>query len=586
MQKNLWENFRALWRSHRFSFLKGFLMVLTANVLLILNPLLFRKAVIATSQPEGEASTRNILLWAGTLLSIAAISAFFKYRMRMELIAISREAEKELRARIFKRIQMQSQAFYDRYGTGELLSMMTNDIAAYRDMIGPGITFPLFFVTLAVPGIFALFYISSFLAPIAMIPLIVIPLLNSSVRSKIYHYSQSVQQSLGEMSNVVQEHFTGIRIIKSYVIENKLLSRLRKLFRSFASLAMRLACYQGLLFPIFTLCTKMVTIFLVMVSGIIIFGSWQKLSVGDFISFMWIQSYLFIPVLMMSWVLPIYERGSAAYNRLLKIYEEPIEVKGSPDSSLKIPANADISFRNLTFTYPKMTEPAISHLNLTFKGGSVVGITGPIGSGKTTLLRLINRDYEIPHDMLYIGDHEVHEYSLEAFREEVVIVEQTSFLFSKSLAENVRFGKADATQEEIEDVTRYASLHDEIMGFPHQYETVVGERGVTLSGGQKQRVAIARALLVNRSLLLLDDVFSAVDLATERHIFNAIKEHFSGRTVLLVTHRVSILEQMDRVVYMMQGKAVEDGTPAELMAKGGYYAALAEFQNITSGERT
>lgn len=585
MEKNLWQNLLSLWQRYRFRFIKGFCMVLIANLLLIANPLLFRTAVMSTTVSTESNHVKTVLLWGALLLFIAAVSATFKYWMRMELIAISRDAEEEIRAKLFHRIQMQSQTFFDRHGTGELLSIITNDIAAYRDMIGPGITFPLFFITLVIPGIFALFSISFILAPIAMIPLIAIPLLNATVRAKIFHYSRAVQSSLAEMSSIVQEHYSGIRIIKSYVAENRMLKLLTKMFHHFASVAIRLSCYQGLLFPMFALFTKIVTILLVMISGIVIFGNLQKLTVGDFISFMWIQSYLFLPVLMMSWVLPIYERGSAAYRRILEIYEEPIEVIYGTNHHLKISPHADITALDLTFSYPNSTLQALSHLNLKIKGGSVVGITGPTGAGKTTLLKLINRDYEIPYGMLFIGEHEIHEYTHKSLREAIVTVEQTSFLFAKSVAENVRFGKIDATQKEIELVTRYASLHDDIMGFPNQYDTVVGERGMTLSGGQKQRVAIARALLVNRSILLLDDIFSAVDVSTERHIFDAIKEHFSGKTVLLVTHRISILEQMDRVIYMMQGQVVEDGSPKELLEKNGYYAALAEFQHLTHGEK-
>jgi ATP-binding cassette subfamily B multidrug efflux pump len=281
---------------------------------------------------------------------------------------------------------------------------------------------------------------------------------------------------------------------------------------------------------------------------------------------------------MLGWVLPIYERGRAAYARLIEIYEEPNEVKTEAKSKLTISSKADLVIKNLTFFYPGSAKAALSHFNLHIQGGSFVGVTGPVGAGKTTLLHILNREYEVPKGTFFIGHHEVHEYPLEAFRAQMVAVEQAAFLFYRSVAENVRFGRMEASQEEIEIVSRYADLHDTVMDFPAQYDTLVGERGMTLSGGQKQRVAVARALLVNRSILLLDDIFSAVDTATERRIFEAINRHFKGKTVLLVTHRVSVLEQMDRVVYMMGGKVVEDGTPAELKAKQGHYAALVGLQ--------
>lgn len=580
MEKTLGKNLKALWRNHRSRFIYGFIMVLISNTLLVINPILMRSAIKSISTLQ-EPHIQSILSWAAILLCIAATSAFFKYWMRMMLINISRDAEKDLRAKLFERIQAQSQAFFDRHGTGELLSRLTNDIAAYRDMLGPGITFPFHFITLVIPGSIALFFISPTLAFIALFPLLAIPLLNSAVRQHIYRLSQAVQDSLSQMSNLVQEHFVGIRIIKAYAVENNFLSLLKKMCRHFASISFRLSCLQGTLIPLFALCAKAVTIFLIMVSGIIILGNFGKLTIGDFVSFMWIQSYLFIPVLMMGWILPIYERGRAAYKRLEELYVEPIEVKDNSGLSLKIPTKPSIVFKDLLFSYPNSSERVLQHLNLEIEGGSVVGITGPTGAGKSTLLRLLNRDYELPEGMVFIGGNEIHEYSLKAIREELILVEQSSFLFSKSVAENVRFGNENATQQELETAAEYASLHEEVMGFPKQYETQVGERGVMLSGGQKQRVAIARALLVKRSILLLDDIFSAVDVATEQRIFEAIRNHFLGRTVILVTHRISILERMDRVIYMMQGQIVEDGTPQALMEKNGYYAALAELQYLT-----
>jgi ATP-binding cassette subfamily B protein len=219
-------------------------------------------------------------------------------------------------------------------------------------------------------------------------------------------------------------------------------------------------------------------------------------------------------------------------------------------------------------------------LTFNIKGGSFVGITGPIGSGKSTLFRLLSREYEIPRGMIYIGGKDIHDYPLEAFSKSMVTVEQIPFLFSKTIAENVMFGRDSASQAEIELVSRHADLHETVMEFPQQYDTVVGERGVTLSGGQKQRIVMARAFLVNRSILLLDDIFSAVDMGTERRIFDRMKSNFEGRTVLLITHRVSILEQLDRVIYMQDGKIVEDGSPAQLVQKKGYYAALHDLQSI------
>lgn len=594
MEKSLWKNLRGILYTYRWRLIGALSMVIISNFVAVLIPLVFRHAVMQMYPQEGmqKGALGDILhfilgshigaLWAWVilLLGLAILAAFFKYQMRFAFISVSRDAEKEVRSKIFGRIQEQSMAFYDNHGIGELLSRLTNDISAYRDVLGPGIMYPLFFATLVIPGFFALFSISPTLASVSIIPLLAIPILNYLMKSAIYNVSMKAQKGLADLSNMTQEHYSGIRIVKGYVAEHRLSSLFSKLGLSLVSINIKLNCYQGLMFPFFTLLTKIITISLVMVTGLIIFKAWGTLTAADFVSFMWIQSYIFFPVLMLAWVLPMYARGKASYERLLEIYEEPIEVKSGSTKTVSIPQQADIEFRHLTFKYPKMTKPVLNSFSMVIKSGSFVGITGPIGAGKTTLFRLLNREYEVPHGMIYIGGRDIHDYPLDAFGKEIVTVEQLPFLFSRTIADNVRFGKEEALMEEIEAVAKHADLHDTILEFPESYETLIGERGVTLSGGQKQRVAIARAFLVDRSILLLDDVFSAVDAKTEGRIFESMKANFKNKTVLLITHRLSILEAMDRVIYMEDGRIIEDGTPDELKDRNGKYAALVELQRL------
>jgi ATP-binding cassette subfamily B protein len=569
-------------------------MVLTSNLLLIANPLVFRVAVIAVdpnSPREGGIietffyrflgeTVHKVWPWFFILLTIALISSIFKYWMRMTFITVSRDAEMEMRSKLFDKIQMQSMAFFDRYKIGELLSRLTNDIAAYRDVLGPGIMYPIIFLTIIIPGFMALFAISKPLAMISIIPLLALPLVNYLIRGHIYQVAMQVQKALGKMSSMVQEHFSAIRIVKSYTIEKETKKQFQELSKNMLEKELKLSYYQGSLFPFFNFLTKMITGILVLASGWIILKEWEELSAADFVSFMWIQSYIFFPVLSLSWLIPVYERGKAAYNRLLEIYVKPIEVRDTPHSKLHISPKANITIKDLTFKYPTGDAPVLWDINLEIYGGSFVGITGPVGAGKTTLFKLLSREYEISKGMIYIAGREIHEYSLKAFHAQIVTVEQVPFLFSKSIAENVKFGRRKASQEELINVSRFADLHETILEFPEQYETIIGERGMTLSGGQKQRLAMARAFLVNRSILLLDDVFSAVDIGTEKRIFNAMQHNFIDKTVLLITHRVSVLEKMDRIIYMENGKILEDGTHLELMQKEGHYAALVQLQKL------
>lgn len=579
---------------HRYwrSFAKAALMISLSNAFLIANPLVLRQAVLAMDSSfqhlEGRlgrflewllgSHIHSLFLWAVLLISITVISAFFKYRMRLCFIEISREEELKVRSALFDKIQGQSMAFFDRHRVGEVMSRLTNDISTYRDVLGPGIMYPTHFLTLACPALFALFTISEPLALLSLFPLILLPILILRVETKVFSVSKEVQQSLGDMSTAAHESFSAIRTVKSYGIENRLLHRFCRLCKKFISLNMRWAVIEGLFFPLLVFITRASTALLVLFSGVIILRGWSELSAADFISFMWLQTFIYGPVLMLGWILPIYIKGAAAYSRLVEIYNEPDEVQDCSSKDILIPEKAGIQCENLNFCYPSSLIPTLSQVKIDIQGGQFVAITGPIGAGKTTLFRLLMRDYEIPFGMIKIGGKDIHEYPLQVLRDSLAIVEQQPFLFSNTIEENVLFAREDVTKQELDVVIEHADLHKTLLELPEKIHTLVGERGMMLSGGQKQRVALARALLSNRSIILLDDIFSAVDATTAENIFQSIKKHFSGKTVLLITHRLSILEKMDRVIYMKKGTVVEDGTPQKLKERHSHYTALIELQ--------
>lgn len=590
MQKTLFKDLLALLKRYRYRYIAASLLVIVANILVIINPLVFRQAIIAMDPSAGVAEgtfaltlqkvlgNTSIIPWLSVLIGIASLVAYMRYRMRIAFITTSRDAERDVRTLLFLKLQNQTQSFYDRYGAGELLSRLTNDITVYRTILGPGIMYPMFFISLAVPGIIALFWISPHLALITVIPMFIIPVLNWILRGPLYKYSAEVQKGLGDMSTLCEEHYSDIRIVKSYLLENRLGKIFNNLCEKLVTPNFKLMVTEGLLFPFFGLITKIVTVALILGAGFMITHQWGVLSTADFLSFMWIQSYIFIPVVMLAWLIPIYERGRAAYDRLLEIYEAPIEIQDTGVQKLHIPANASIEIRDLTFTYPTASAPSLKNLSLKINGGEFIGITGPLGSGKSTLIKLLRREYEIPKNKILIAGRDIHDYPLHSFSDAMVTVEQAPFLFSKTIGENIRFGKQSATDEELELVSMYADLHETILEFPESYDTIVGERGVTLSGGQKQRVAMARAFLVDKPVLLLDDIFSAVDVGTESRIFQKMRENFKGKTVLLITHRVSVLSRLDRVLYFDQGCLIEEGTPEELLKRQGRFAALSALQ--------
>lgn len=568
------------------------LLVLASNILLIANPLLIRQAIIALDSsghnPPDQISSflshltgkfyTSTLAWGLFLFLLTTFSAFFKYRMRIAFIWVSRDIEYKLQNLLFEKIQSQTPSFFDKYRIGDLLSRLTNDLSAYREVLGPGIMYPLYFLTMVFPAMTALFWIAPPLAWISIIPILILPFLVLIVEGKAYRLSLKVQQALGNMSTMAHETFSGIRIIKGYAVESIALNNFSLACKKFLKLNFRIVTLQGLFYPLMFFITKAVTVILIMLTAYLIIDKGYVLTMADFISFMMIQSFIFIPILMLGWTLPIYERGRAAYDRLLEIYTAPHYIK-YPANPIQEKPLGSISFEHLSFQYPGTATPVLNDVTFEIPYNSFFGITGPIGSGKTTLLKLLNRDYEVLSNTIKLAGKDIQQYDPIILQNSIATVEQTPFLFSRTIGENIAFGNPSATQEDIERAAKIADLHGAILNFPDQYNTVVGERGVMLSGGQKQRIAIARALLTDRPIFLFDDIFSAIDSSTEKNIFQSLKNELRNKTVVFLTHRTSVLNKMDFVVYMQDGNIVEYDTPEKLLKNKGPYAALAELQS-------
>lgn len=597
MQETLLKDLLAHVWEYRKRLTQGCLLVLMSNILLIANPLLIRQAIIALdpyahNTPDNTsfflsnltgAFYNSTLAWGLLLFLLITFSAYFKYRMRIVFISVSRDIEYRLQNLLFAKIQSQTPSFFDKYRIGDLLSRLTNDLSAYREVLGPGIMYPLYFLTMIFPAMAALFWIAPPLAIISIIPILILPLLVLIVEGRAYKLSLKVQQALGDMSTMAHETFSGIRIIKGYAVESISLDSFSKACKNFLKLNFRIITLQGLFYPFMTFLTKTLTVILIIFTAYLMIEAGYTMSMADFISFMLIQSFIFIPILMLGWTLPIYERGRAAYDRLLEIYDAPSAIIASSNPITERPTGP-ISFEHLSFQYPETTTAILNDITFEIPNNSFFGITGPIGSGKTTLLKLLNRDYEVLSDTIKLAGKDIQMYDPEVLQKSIATVEQMPFLFSRTIGENIAFGNPSASQDDIEHVAKLADLHDTILTMPDQYHTIVGENGVMLSGGQKQRVAIARALLTNRPILLFDDIFSAIDASTEQNIFQSLKKTLKNKTVIFLTHKTSVLNKLDFVVYMHDGNVIEYGKPQELISKEGAYAALAELQSDLRGE--
>jgi ATP-binding cassette, subfamily B, multidrug efflux pump len=541
------------------------LALLLANALMICNPMLFRRAV---AQFDAGGERLQAALWGIVLVAIGTLSSLFQYRMRVGFISVSRDAEADLRMTLFQRMQRQTQSFFDRYRVGDLMSRLTNDVAIYREVVGPGLMYPASFLAITLPAVIAMGVISPPMTLLALVPILVIPPLMLSIRRTVYATSTKLQEALSDMNTLVQEDYSSIRLVKSYGQEEAFSSRFAQLCRRYFSQALRLVAVESIFFPLMGLIGKLTTVGLVAMIGFI------AVTTADAASFMWIQSYLLVPVLMMGWILPLYQRGRGAYDRLVRVHKEPPDVFNHDGGTLTLSSAPGLTIRDLTFTHPESVRPALDDLSMEVPSGAIVGITGPPGSGKTTLLHLLHRDYPLPAGPIQLAGEEIHRYELHGLRRSIAVVEEHPFLFSMTVAENIALARPEASPEEIERAARLAQVHDEIVAFPRGYETVVGERGITLSGGQRQRVALARALLLQAPLLLFDDIFSALDAGAAQRVLTALRT-LENTTTLLVTHRIPILQQTDRVYVLQEGRLVQEGPPAELTT--GPYASLVEL---------
>lgn len=540
---------------HKKDLAAAFLLLLVSNLLLITNPLLLRRAL--------EGLLGKGAFPVATLLAVAFTSSMLRFFMRIRLFSISCSAEKQIRGALFYRLENQSAEFYSKYSVGDLVNRLTSDIIAWRDILGPGVMYPLFAFTLLVPGFLALGYLSLTVALVAAIPLIILPILNRFVRKSLYETALSVQRLLGNMSSFAEEIFSSIGVVKAYCLEKWAFHKYEELSLLMKKRGFLLSVYQGLLFPLFALVARLVTLSIVALFSWLILVKKAPIDVADFVSFMWIQSYLFLPLLMLGWVLPIYQKGRAAYFRLHELWQEPFIALKKGRDIFKVPP--EIRLEKVFFRYPGKKEDALRGVSLRIPQGAFVGLTGEVGAGKTTLFRLLLGELGTRYrgSLLFDGN-EMRDFPPGALQKSITSVEQIPFLFSNSIRENILFGNEEASDEEMEAAADMAAFHDAVSGFPGKYETLVGEKGTALSGGEKQRLAMARAFLFDRSLLLLDDIFSSLDTMSERNVLDRMKRFFIGKTVVVITHRPAVLKAMDWIVVMAKGKVIQEGTPAEL----------------------
>ncbi|MBV9760644.1 MAG: ABC transporter ATP-binding protein [Acidobacteriaceae bacterium] len=518
---------------------------------------------------------RILLQLAGLLVGLSLVKGIFQFWMRVVIIGISRDIEYDLRNDLFAHLVKLSQSFYARYRTGDIMARSTNDLNAVRMMLGPGVMYWSDTILMLLISIAVMARTDWQLTLVALSPAPLVSLAVVVFGRRIHTRFEHIQKMFSDISSKVQENLAGVRVVRAYAQESAEVAEFEGLNREYIRENIGLARIQGMFMPLLQGLIGLVFLLVLWAGGRQLLEG--RLTLGSFVMFNTYMGMLIWPMIAVGWVVNLMQRGTASLNRINEMLHEKPSI-AAPGAPAPLNGNdAEIRFRGVTMNF-EGERSVLSDINLTIGAGETVAIAGHTGSGKTTLVSLIPRLFDPSEGVLEIGGMDARRFDPEALRQEIGFVPQETFLFSATLAENIAWGVPDATTEQILWAAQIAGLANDIETFPAGLETIIGERGLTLSGGQKQRTAIARAILRNPRILILDDALSSVDTVTEEKILQGLADVMRNRTTVLISHRVSTIQNADRIVVLSKGEIVEIGTHQELRQRGGYYADLYQKQ--------
>jgi ATP-binding cassette subfamily B multidrug efflux pump len=533
----------------------------------------------------------TLAVFCSALVIVCAVQGVFSYCTRQILIGLSRDIEYDLRNDLLAKLVQMEPEFYVRNRTGELMSRCTNDLNSVRMVLGPGIMYSANTIATMVLAVVLMFWISATLSVYVLLPVPIVAVSVWLFGRQIHALYGKIQASLAVLSAKAQENLAGVRVVRAYGQEEAEIRGFDAPNREYINRNLRLIYFWSLFMPLLQMLFGLTFILVLWQGGrqVVL----NRITLGELVAFYTFMTRLIFPMIALGFVTNIFQRGGASMGRLNYILDSEPKISDAAVRDKAGEIRGEIEFRNLTFTYPTvrsdtdgtksngsaaLNKPVLQDISLRVPAGSILAIVGPTGSGKSTLASLIARLWESPPGTLLIDGRPIREWPLETLRRAVGYVPQDTFLFSETLRENVAFGVDTATDEEIHNAADVASIAAEIGEFPAQFNTMVGERGITLSGGQKQRAAIARAVIRDPKILILDDSLSSVDTGTEERILKRLDAILRQRTTILISHRVSTVQHADQIVVLRDGRIVERGTHSELLARGGYYADLYQKQ--------
>ena len=565
---------REYFTRNRSGLVMGVLCLLAVDFLQLLIPLVIKRAVDHLT--AGDATSTLLLQYAGIVVAIALLMALLRYIWRHFLFGISRKLEEGLRNKIFERLLILSASFFQRIKTGDIMARSTNDVNAVRMAAGMGLVALTDAVVMGLAAIGFMISIDLRLTLISLIPAPFIIYFTMVLTGRMSAGYEKVQSIFSDLTERVREAFSGIRAVKAYTREDWALGSISREGERYVSENVRLAKTLGLFFPMMAIFTNLGLAIVIWLGGrLTIIG---EITTGDLVAFISYLNLLSWPMMATGWVANLLQRGAASMRRINFILKEPPEIRDRGARERSAPLQGHIEYRGLSLKYPGREREAIRDIRFEVGKGRTAAIVGHVGSGKSSLLHATARIYDPPEGSLYIDGEDVRSIPLKVLRESVGFATQEPMLFSDTIERNVLFGRERFSERDVVEALRTAQLQDEIQTLHHGIHTVLGERGVTLSGGQRQRLSVARAILSNPPILILDDALSMVDTRTEERILNEILASRSGKTTLLVSHRVSTIGRADMIVVLARGAVVEIGDHATLLQNGKEYARLYERQ--------
>ncbi len=564
---------------YKKTLLLGLGTVVGSNLFAVFQPLFMGYAIdeLKLGIETKTYVTTDLVQWAILIVAFSFVAGFFTFLTRQTIIVVSRHIEFDLRNDLLSHLQKLPFSYFQNKPTGDLMAHATNDISSVRNVLGPGIMYPSD-TLMTFTMVLTLMLVSDWrLTLLALIPLPLVSFVVYYLGKVIHHRFMERQEQFSLLTTRAQENLSGIRVIKAYVREAYEIGRFRSLSWDYMNKNLVLAKVQSILWPLMFLLVGFSMLITLYFGGLKVIDG--GMTIGTLSAFIAYLVMLIWPVIAFGWVINLLQQGAASMQRLAAIYDTEPDIRDTELTDVSATEiGGEIEFRNVSFTHKGSATPSLRNISLHIRKGMTLAVVGYTGSGKSTLVNLIPRLYDATEGSLLIDGRDIRTIPLAVLRSNIGCVPQETFLFSETIADNIRYGVSEGSEEEIRTAASISQIAKDVLLMPKQYETMIGERGITLSGGQKQRASIARAIMRRPSILLLDDALSSVDTYTEEEILKQLKVFMKDRTSIIIAHRISTVKDADLIIVLDNGMIVEQGTHDDLVQRGGIYADLYEKQ--------